>query len=294
MKRIAAIFMVLVMAFSLCACAHTNKGEALVEKGAALLHKQDRQKADITEALQCFEEAAAQGNDAAAFLAGWTLNFEIMPKTSENLNKAYEYYEKCTETKAYARIAEGLMYIEGIAVQADEEKALALIAEGVQKIDEEQLVGNTELAYYSEALNLLGIVYLGSYTVEEDCEKAAAYFQRGADLHCIKSILYTGYMYLNGWGVETDYQAAMDDFRKAYDNGDEEAMYYMGYMYHEGLGFEADHEKAFECYLKAAQAGHIYSMLEVSSAYSEGDGVDADQELSDQWYEKAVAAGYAE
>jgi len=294
MKRILAVILTIAIIFSLCACSSTNKADELLDDGVALLHKQDRQKTDIEEALKCFEEAAELGNDAACFLAGWTLNFEIMPKTSDNLAKAYEYYEKCEESKAFARIAEGLLYIEGIGFDADEEKALELIAEGVSMIDEDKLVENTELHYYSEALNLLGIVYLGSYAVEEDCEKAVSYFQKGADRNSAKSLIYTGYMYLNGWGVETDYQKAMDYFQNAYQNADKEAMYYMGYMYHEGLGVEADSTKAFECFSEAAEAGHLYSMLDVSSAYSNGDGVETDQKLAEQWYEKAIAAGYVE
>jgi len=294
MKRILAVIMTIALVFSLCACKDTKKDDELLNKGVELLHKQERQKSDIEDALECFERSAKSGNDAACFLAGWTLDFEIMPKTADNLKKAFEYYEKCEESKAFALIAEGLMYIEGIGFEADEEKAMELISKGVGMIDEDSLLKDTGLTYCSEALNLLGIVYLGSYTVDEDCEKAVSYFQKGAQNNSVKSLIYTGYMYLNGWGVETDYMKAMDYFKKAYQNADKEAMYYMGYMYHEGLGVDEDSEKAFECFLEAAEDGHIYSMMDVSSAYSNGDGVQADQELAKQWYEKAIAAGYVE
>lgn len=290
--RLLAFIIVITIMLSLCACTNVKKADALLENGIALLHKQNREQPDISEALECFEQAAALGNDDACFLAGWTLSFETLPQTSDNYKKAYDYYQKCCSSNPYALIAEGLLYIEGIAFEADEEKALNLINKGINEIDEESLVDTTNLSYYSEALNLLGILYLSSYEVDEDCEKAVSYFQKGANLNNTKSLVYTGYMYLNGWGVKTDYLKAMDYFHKANNNAGKEALYYLGYMYHEGLGVEADSTQAFEYYLEAAKAGHIYSMIEVSSAYTDGDGVDADQEQSEQWYAKAIAAGY--
>jgi len=113
----------------------------------------------------------------------------------------------------------------------------------------------------AKSMNELGWIYFGSHDIPgrhfQNYPKAAAWFQRAADLNYPPAITQLGVMY----GAD----------------GSE--------------GVPADDVKAAQLFLKAATMGEPYAMNHLGYIYSHGKGVPIDLDKAVFWWKKAVAAG---
>jgi TPR repeat protein len=180
------------------------------------------------------------------------------------------------------------------------------------------------------AQNMLGMLYLQGWGVEQDHEKALSLFRKSAGQGDPKGAYNLGRMYDNAWGVTKDfaeavkwyrasaekgyplgqsilgamyasgdgvprdYALAMKWYRLAADQGEPEAQRRVGYMYAEGQGVPKDDAQAFAWYRKAADQENVGGQYWVGRFYLEGRGTEKNFELAKEWLGKAAAQGSAE
>jgi hypothetical protein len=96
----------------------------------------------------------------------------------------------------------------------------------------------------------LGWIYFGAHDIPgrhfRDYPKAAAWFQKAADLNYIPALTQLGVMYNSdgSFGVPEDHVKAARLYIKAAKAGNAQAMNNLGVMYWQGLGVDRDVGKA--------------------------------------------------
>ena len=103
-----------------------------------------------------------------------------------------------------------------------------------------------------EALNTLAEMYKYYQGVPQDMEKAAALYQRSADLGDVHGQEQLAHMYQEGMGVEQSYEMAVKYYQMAADQDSAFAKRNLGTLYKEGKGVEQSLETAVSLYKQAA------------------------------------------
>jgi hypothetical protein len=98
--------------------------------------------------------------------------------------------------------------------------------------------------------------------------------------------------YEDGEEVEQDAEKAAAWYEEAAKAGHRDAMYTIATLYERGEGVDQDYEKAAEWYEKAAEAGDAVAMRTIGLFYAVGKGVQQDKQLAVQWLKKSADAGY--
>jgi TPR repeat protein len=115
-----------------------------------------------------------------------------------------------------------------------------------------------------EAMNFLGVLYVGNAKVPTDYSIALYWFQRAIDRGSANAMHNMAYMYLRGIGVSRDYANAFRWFQRAADGGDAFAMHSVAAMAEHGLGTTRDAVLARSMYRKAAESGIPLAMMWLS------------------------------
>ena len=103
------------------------------------------------------------------------------------------------------------------------------------------------------SIHTLGKLYMqGSLHTDQDLEKAASYFQIGADASHSACTGQLGLMYTRGIGVEADPERGVKYLQKASRQGDPTAILALGYCYHHGVGVDRNVSTALELYQSVA------------------------------------------
>ncbi len=207
-------------------------------------------------------------------------------------------YEVCDKSKEF--VIKSLQYYKAAADQGGAD-AQYEYAQALHRMDSNH---DIEFEYYmkaatqghAEAMNEVGSFYEYGFSVEEDFEKAAEYYNKAieadpewaSDFHLEKlsekihekdqtilkefdddtsneDLIHKAYCYMNGILMEEDDNKAFELYYKAYQNGSIEGMFYTGIYYLNGYTCEANEDKAFELMKKAADAGH--KIAQFSYAY---------------------------
>lgn len=204
-----------------------------------------RQPAVYEQALKTFTASiqAKIGDGAAALELGKAYEEGIL---SVDMEEAARWYRVAAEQKipqAQARL--GLLYAQGLGVEADETKARALLAPA------------------AEAGDPLAQVYWGklAYTQSEqdggpDYTEAFKWFMSAAAQGNLEAQYLTGVMYMQGQGTPKSVSKAMQAFSRAAEGGYADAQYVVGQSYYKGLGIRANRSEAEKWLGKAAQNGH--------------------------------------
>jgi uncharacterized protein len=117
----------------------------------------------------------------------------------------------------------------------------------------------------AKAQNGLGVMYYtgeaiskdtSGKTLNNDPEKAAAWFHRSAAQGYADAQFNLGLLYANGEGVSKDSTKAVELFQKAAEQGNVDAQNNLGVMYYSGEGVPRDTAKAAEWFKKAAAQGN--------------------------------------
>ena len=102
----------------------------------------------------------------------------------------------------------------------------------------------------------IGHLYRMGWSVPQDFEEAADWYQRAAEKGFARAQANLANMYLRGQGRARDYAMAVEWFRRAALQGHAVAQYNLGLMYENGLGAEQSDAKAMGWYHLASRTGH--------------------------------------
>jgi TPR repeat protein len=182
----------------------------------------------------------------------------------------------------------------------------------------QHLCNHSDLEYQVKGNYFLGKLYYGAkgpffedWTQAQSGQKAAFYFQRGADLDVNKQEralcrIMLGKLYLEGRGVEQSYERAVKFFEQAaafrFRNykPQNEAFFYLGELYEKGMGVEQSYEEAIKHYQKFTNSGFdLYSRKlwlncvkaweRIGHFYQEGLGVEKNETKAAACFSKGKA-----
>ena len=173
----------------------------------------------------------------------------------------------------------GVMFLNGLGVPSDSQKAIDWFCKAAQK-------------KHYEALFQLGKVYDLGEGVEQDKKKAMTFYLKAAQNGVIKAQYNLGLMYQEGDGVNVDYSKSAKWFRSAAEKGLKSAQCNIGYLYDKGLGVIQDFNQAVVWYRRAAEKGHVLAQFNLGLMYLEGHGVIQDYVQVCKYFSMAAEAGH--
>lgn len=134
-----------------------------------------------------------------------------------------------------------------------------------------------------------------------DYGKAAAHYQKAADLKYAAAELALGKLYYFGQGVSQDYEAAYLYLQRAREKvrskaKTAEALYYLGQMFRNGLGVEKSSMRAYNRLKLSAQLGNSDAMYMLGEMFENGECAwNKSRRLREEyWYREAAYAGNAQ
>ncbi len=134
-----------------------------------------------------------------------------------------------------------------------------------------------------------------------DYGKAAAHYQKAADLKYAAAELALGKLYYFGQGVPQDYEAAYLYLQRAREKvrskaKTAEALYYLGQMFRNGLGVEKSSMRAYNRLKLSAQLGNSDAMYMLGEMFENGECAwNKSRRIREEyWYSEAAFAGNAQ
>lgn len=157
------------------------------------------------------------------------------------------------------------------------------------KLAERAIANNEPNAY-----TLLGRLYAGGLGIPKDMKKAATYYEQGAKLGDVHSLVALGGQYAAGNGVEKNYTKAANLFEKAAKKGEPMAQYNLALIYANGDGRRIDLYETAKWMQKAADNDLAVAQYALGTLYALGRGVQKDEEKAAIWTGKAARSGNSE
>lgn len=235
----------------------------------------DRPK-DIDKAKELYKKAMDENSRDAYTRIGYIQIEE--KKTERHVKNGLNYLEKAWEMgDKNALINLGIIYMQGITVSKDLEKAKMYFLKGM---DSE--IGEA-FGYYSH------IELFSSESLNIDYKAIKETAEKGAKFKDGNSYKVLGYLYQNGFGVKKNERIAEKYYLKAIESGnliDNLVYWYLGNLYFYGSKRVQNNEKALNNYLIASDY-YEASAYEVGLIYENGYGVDIDIEKAKEYYKKA-------
>ncbi|MBP3717001.1 MAG: SEL1-like repeat protein [Paludibacteraceae bacterium] len=146
----------------------------------------------------------------------------------------------------------------------------------------------------ADAMYELGECFYYGEGVRTSNKKAAAWFEKAAELGNIKAMKRIANWYSSGTGVPKSDVKAAAWFERAFENADAESQFDLGYRFYTGDGVPKNLSKAAEWFEKAAEKGHAVGQRNLGSCYLEGYGVKQDKQKAAEWFRKSAEQGHAE
>lgn len=190
---------------------------------------------------------------ANAFYQGTMMNAKD-GTMKPDYKKALEYYERAgNQGHLPSQVNAAKMYLNGIGVEQDYEKAANWCVRAVAKGDKDA---------GAETMYELGITQLNGTNGFAKNEKFAFYFfKKSAEMGYVKAQVALGLLYSEGTGVEKDIEKAAEWFEKAADQGDNMACTNLGMMYLTGNGVQKDIGKAKSLLTRASMNDDPIAMI---------------------------------
>ncbi|HHT08532.1 MAG TPA: sel1 repeat family protein [Clostridiales bacterium] len=259
--------------------AHQNYDKAVFWMGRVHFYGWLGFDFDVKTAREYYEKAAELGNVEASIQLGFM--YETGQSVERNYDKAREYYEKAAATHPKALSHLGFMHMNGWGVPQDDEKAVALLQEAVDK---------GSVTY----LEHLGWYYEKGVVVQQDYQKAIELYQKGVESGLGYYHTLLGRLHRDGRGFEQSYEKAMEEFQLGALANDPEAYINIGHLYKDGLGVEKDEEKAQQMYLAAYNAYYqsthrLNVWLIIGYLREHGLGIEQSLEAAHSVYERSVS-----
>lgn len=248
------------------------------------------------------ESADNGGRNASGYYADWTDTYKEArgylygtQETEPDAEAAYEIMkEEAERGNAYAIYDMGKIYVQGIFVEPDTEKAGEWYNKALTAmLSAEEGKENTYLEYR------IGKMYQYGLGTEENQTEAAEWFSMAAQKEHKFALYSLGMLYLHGKGVEQDYGKAGQLFMRSYKKGNPYAAYELGKLYEAGKGTEKNQEKAESCY-RAAFLGFLNLekkskddtlWYRIGSMYLHGIGTESDEAQAEKYLSQAADYG---
>ena len=142
-----------------------------------------------------------------------------------------------------------------------------------------------------EAQFIIGVCFHTGDGIAKDFERAAFWWQLGADQGDASCMFNLGQMCIKGEGVNQDIQKGSALVKKAAENGMSDAQSYLAVCFRDGIGVPKDMKQAVYWWEKAATQGNVSSQVNLGVCYANGYGVAKDNTLAKYWWEKAASQG---
>jgi len=207
-------------------------------------------EADITNALQWYETAAAQEHEGAMFRLGM---LNLTGKAgSIDPSKARDWFAKAAAAGHMQASNElGLLYYQGNGVSASPAEAARHIRKAAD-------------AGLAQAQYNLGLLYVNGHGVDQDLTTASIWFQKAAVQGLPEAALDYGLMVYGGdAGIRKDYKIGAQWLLVAAKSGNARAQLFIARVLASGRGMKKDRIEAGKYYTLAKQAGLSDTDLEV-------------------------------
>lgn len=207
-------------------------------------------KADITNALQWYEMAAAQDHKGALFRLGM---LNLTGKAgSLDPSKARQWFARAAAAGHMQASNElGLLYYQGNGVSASPAEA----AKHIRKAADAGL---------AQAQYNLGLLHVNGHGVDKDLTAASIWFQKAAVQGLPEAALDYGLMVYGGdAGIRKDYKIGAQWLLVAANAGNAKAQLFIARILAAGRGMTKDRIEAGKYYTLAKQAGQSDSDLDV-------------------------------
>lgn len=170
------------------------------------------------------------------------------------------------------------MYLVGISVQQDSEKAYDLYLNLAKEND-------------SGSLAMLGDMHQYGIYPHKNMKKAFAYYKNSAELGNAKGICGLGDCYITGHGVRKNIKNGFELYLKAAKMGDIDAQVAAARCYFKGIGVEQSYAKAYELFKLAAEQCHPEAQRSLGNMYAQGLGVDVNKQEALTLLHRAAGVG---
>lgn len=209
-----------------------------------------------------------------------TENREPVQDTGIKYNKddLFSVLKAAEQGNAAAQNTLGDMYVDGIGVAKDNEKAVHWYRMAAAQAD-------------AFGQNNLGLMYQNGLGVAKDDEKAVHWYRLAAEQGNASGQCNLGFMYENGLGVANDNEKAVHWYRLAAAQGNANGQNSLGHMYLTGMGVAVDNEKAVHWYRLAAEQGDAFGQNNLGFMYQNGLGVATNNDKATHWYQLAARQG---
>ncbi|WP_160115543.1 tetratricopeptide repeat protein [Marinobacterium lutimaris] len=192
--------------------------------------------------------------------------------------------------RAEARFNLGILYDDGLGVEADLEQALAYYREAA-------LAGSRSASYR------LGLLYLRDPRMATDIDEArywlyraalagdtdAAALLQGMNEHSTQD---DGMQKAEALLLDGESDQAVAVLTQLTEQGDAAAMNRLAWIYESGVHVEKDLGRAAELFLQAAQLGDAGSQYALGVMLMTGVGLDKDSDQAKHWLKQAAAQGH--
>lgn len=201
----------------------------------------------------------------AYFYCGLILSYDKLYKDAMFwFEKGAELEDTCCDSEI------GRMYLLGLGVELDEDKALHYLYKAFNK-------GN------NSAKIMLGIHFFDKKLYKE----AIPYFECSDYNDFPQAAFYLSKIYFNGLGLEKDSSLGVYYLEIAAIFDDINAYGELGHRFLHGDGVEIDEQKALQYFLKVSDTDHPTANIEIADIYKFGLGVEVDEEKAFMYYNKS-------
>ncbi len=278
------------------ACCFFLKKQSPVAQGIEYLYGNEKVAYDPVKALEIFEAEADKGNKDAAYLAAYTMLFELSYSSYQDNEKTLAYLELCKDENPYALDLIAKMYATANGVSRDKEKADALWQEARENTDD-SVLKTEELIYHVQTATVLGYMYMEGSGREADEGLARSWLDYACDHGSVCALQIAGDLYSRSTSsADKNYPRALELLQKAIDKGRLQAYNTMGVIYYNGdseNGIEKDYDAAVKYFNMAIESGSAVAMYNLANCYKNGKGYQQNTKKALEWYEKAGDNGYA-
>ena len=274
---------------------------------------------DMAKAEAYFKKKCS-AEPLACVVLGWSktrVDGELSSWTPDAAAGVSSFSRACKEAYAPGCTELGSLYLAGIGVEADANRAAALFEEGCKAKDwwgchqlaEMYWQGNGVEADPVEATRLsqigctreipqscasLAHALETGEGIRRDLSAAVPLYQQTCEKGIINSCYALGTLYASGRGVAPSPATAMGLFRMACQADDQRGCYGVGRLYVEGDGVRQDAASAVRMFDGACEAGFAPACSQIGELYMTGNGLDRDKRLGVRYLRRGCEAGDVE
>ena len=222
-------------------------------------------------------KSALSGDSEAQFKLG---NMYLRGIGIERDNEKALYWLKTAASQGNtdAQFNVACCYLSGIGVPQDKTSAVVMFKEAADKGDLDALN------------NLAGCCMRGDGT-SKDQSAAAKYYKQAAEQGHAKAQYNYGECLFNGYGVPKDPEAAVKWYKRAAEQDDPDGQYSYGWCLVNGVGTAEDPVTGREMLELAADKHHTAAQKELGFCYVNGTGTYKNFSLAANLFSKAAAGG---